>query len=167
MLNVVSMTESNSVEAKEKRQAKGKVKTPRPGSPATWSAKQKAALNAQVLDTAMGSLLKMIVYKAEEAGSRLVLLDPREHKPSQTCPHCMGQKYKGLEKRDHGCVCGYAATRDESAALVMLRIGLEEIGMGAIPDAWDWNIIEPVVEKDPQNHVLETPTRVALATWSG
>ena len=49
----------------------------------------------------------------------------------------------------------------------MLRIGLEEIGMGAIPDAWDWNIYEPVVEKDPQNHVLETPTRVALATWSG
>jgi putative transposase len=84
---------------------------------------QKAGLNREILDTAPSSLLKMTLYKAEEAGGELILLSARKYKPSQTCPACLVVKKKSLSVRGHRCGCGFSATRDQASALHCLRVG--------------------------------------------
>jgi putative transposase len=86
---------------------------------------QKAGLNREILDTAPGTLMQMLRYKAEEAGCELLFINTRKHKPSQTCPMCSGVRKKTLAERLHACSCGFSATRDQAAALLMLRVGLE------------------------------------------
>ncbi|MEI6473742.1 MAG: transposase [Holophagaceae bacterium] len=87
--------------------------------------KQKAGLNRAILDTAPGEFLKMLAYKAEEAGTHLHLLEPREWKPSQTCPGCGAQSKKPLKMRLHACpACGFTAHRDHASALVMINVAL-------------------------------------------
>jgi putative transposase len=88
----------------------------------------KAGLNRSILDASPGEFIKLLQYKAEEAGTVLVMLDPRQHRPSQTCPCCRKIKKKPLPVRVHSCDCGFIASRDQAAALFMLRIGRELIG---------------------------------------
>jgi len=112
-LNVRNMTAS----------AKGTVEEP------GKNVRQKAGLNRSILDTAPGSLIKMLTTKAEEAGCELIVLDTRKHKPSQTCPCCGGVRKKELSEREHRCeTTGFRATRDQAAALSMLVAGLRETG---------------------------------------
>jgi putative transposase len=90
---------------------------------------QKAGLNRSILDTAPGSFLSMLRWKAEEAASELIVLDTHKHKPSQTCPCCDGVQWKSLSEREHRCaVCGFRATRDQASALTMLKAGLRLAG---------------------------------------
>jgi len=108
-LSVVNMTAS----------AKGTAE--KPGK----KVKQKAGLNRAILDAAPGAFLRMLAYKAEEAGTHLDLLEPRVWKPSQTCPGCGAQAKKVLKERRHACpACGFAAHRDHASALVMRNIAL-------------------------------------------
>ena len=87
--------------------------------------RQKAGLNRAILDTAPGSFLSVLAYKAEEAGCELIVLETREHRPSQTCPCCGVVRKKALSEREHICGdCGFRATRDQAAALAMLAAGL-------------------------------------------
>ncbi|WP_081616311.1 zinc ribbon domain-containing protein [Verrucomicrobium sp. 3C] len=58
------------------------------------------------------------------ASCELIVLDPREEKPSQTCPACGIVRKKALSEREHRCGCGFAATRDQASALAMLAAGL-------------------------------------------
>jgi putative transposase len=95
---------------------------------------RKAGLNREVLDTAPALLFTQLRYKAEEAGIELVFIDTRKHKPSQTCPSCGVVKKKSLGQRTHQCDdCGFVASRDQAAALVMLQVGLLELGVGTPP----------------------------------
>jgi putative transposase len=90
---------------------------------------QKAGLNRSILDTAPGSFLSMLRYKAEAAGSEVIMPDTRKHKPSQTCPACSAVQKKALSKREHSCpACGFRASRDQAAALSMLIAGLKHKG---------------------------------------
>lgn len=90
--------------------------------------RQKAGLNRAILDTAPGSFLNVLCIKAEEAGCQVILLDPRRHRSSQTCPSCASVRKKGLSEREHHCRCGFVATRDQAAALSMLADGLNLLG---------------------------------------
>ena len=86
---------------------------------------QKAGLNRAILDTAPGSLRSMLQTKAEEAGSEVLTLNSRKHRPSQTCPICGHVHKKPLSERRHQCErCGFRASRDQASALTMLAAGL-------------------------------------------
>ncbi|MHB2205199.1 RNA-guided endonuclease InsQ/TnpB family protein [Methylobacterium sp. CM6257] len=87
--------------------------------------RQKAGLNRAILDTAPGSFLSQLACKAEEAGSRLVLVDPRKHRPSQTCPVSGLVRKKSLGERTHVLPDGRVITRDQASAWVLWTIGQE------------------------------------------
>jgi putative transposase len=89
---------------------------------------QKAGLNRAILDASPGAFVSMLAYKAEEAGCELLLLDPRKHRPSQTCPSCLRVEKKSMSDRKHRCGCGFIATRDQASALHLLRVGRELTG---------------------------------------
>ncbi|OOY07932.1 RNA-guided endonuclease TnpB family protein [Thioclava sp. F36-7] len=87
---------------------------------------QKSGLNRAILDTAPSNFLKMLRYKAEEAGVEFLEAPTRKLKPSQSCPACGAQKRKTLSQRQHICECGCSLGRDEAAACVLLQWGLTE-----------------------------------------
>lgn len=87
---------------------------------------QKAGLNRAILDTGPGTFLNMLRYKAEEAGIALLEAPVRALKPSQRCPDCGALHRKPLSERRHDCACGCSLGRDEAAALVLLKWGLDE-----------------------------------------
>lgn len=90
--------------------------------------KQKAGLNRAVLDTAPGWFHSMLAYKAEETGCELIILNTRKFKPSQTDPFSGEVVKKPLSQRTHTLPDGQVIGRDEAAALVMLRVGLKQLG---------------------------------------
>lgn len=90
--------------------------------------KQKAGLNRAILDATPGSFLSMLAVKAEEAGSQLIVLETRKHKPSQTCPVSGEVVKKPLSQRTHNLPDGRVIGRDQAAALSMLAAGLRILG---------------------------------------
>jgi len=99
---------------------------PRPNHEAGYDpngAAAKAGLNREILAAGWGQLLRMISYKAEEAGRELIAVDPRH--TSRTC-HACGHVDKG--NRDGAvfrCLaCGHEAHADVNAAQNILRAGL-------------------------------------------
>src|SRR5215470_17597246 len=62
------------------------------------------------------------------SGCELIVLNTRTEKPSQTCPCCGTVRKKALAERAHRCGRGFAATRDQAAALAMLAAGLRLTG---------------------------------------
>jgi putative transposase len=65
----------------------------------------------------------MTVTKAEEAGRRVILVNPRN--TSKLCSSCGEIVPKALSVRVHACpVCGLVMGRDHNAALNMLQRGL-------------------------------------------
>lgn len=89
---------------------------------------QKAGLNRAILDATPGSFLSMLRYKAEEAGSELIFINTRKHKPSQTDPISGKVCKKPLSQRTHTLPDGRVIGRDEAAALSMLVVGLRLSG---------------------------------------
>jgi putative transposase len=89
---------------------------------------QKAGLNRAILDTAPGSFNPMLAYKVEETGGELISISTRKHRPSQTDPISGEVRKKPLSQRTHTLPDGRVIGRDEAAALVMLRVGLEKLG---------------------------------------
>lgn len=81
----------------------------------------KAGLNRELLSSGMGFLLQLLVYKAEEAGTRFFVANTRKLKPTQRCACCGEVVKKHLDERMHLCEeCGFCTTRDRNAALVCL-----------------------------------------------
>jgi putative transposase len=82
-------------------------------------------LAKSVHDAGWSQFSEMLVYKAEEAGRRLVKVDPSG--TSQTCL-CGARVRKTLEDRRHQCpACGLSANRDHVSAQIILsraRCGL-------------------------------------------
>ena len=74
-----------------------------------------------------GMLINITRSKAEEAGSEVILVDPRN--TSQMCSHCGAIVKKDLSARTHECPhCGLVMDRDENAAINILRLGLQSHG---------------------------------------
>jgi len=88
---------------------------------------QKSGLNRSILDAAWGKFTNMIAYKAEEAGRKVVFVNPKN--TSLTCFSC-GHVIKENRKSqsDFLCVkCGYRDHADVNAAKNILeraRLGL-------------------------------------------
>jgi putative transposase len=102
--------------------AKGTVEEP------GKNVRQKVGLNRAILDTAPGGWLSMLATKAEEAASRLILVDPRKHRPSQTDPVNGAVRKKSLDERDHVLPDGRVIGRDQAAAWVLWNIGQRILG---------------------------------------
>ena len=95
--------------------------------------RQKAGLNRAILDTAPGGFVSTLRTKAEEAGSQLILVDPRKNRPSQTCPISGIVRKKSLSERTHTLPDGRVITRDQASAWVLWNIG-QELAAGANPE---------------------------------
>lgn len=74
-------------------------------------------------DAGWTQFLNILSYKAEEAGTRVVAVDPRN--TTQACSSCgsLPEVKKTLSDRMHVCPCGYVADRDVNAALNILKLG--------------------------------------------
>lgn len=69
-------------------------------------------------NAAWGKFIQYVIYKAVNAGSAVVLVDPCG--TSQTCPECGTVKHKALAERTHCCECGCTLDRDVAAAKIVL-----------------------------------------------
>ncbi len=84
-------------------------------------------LAKSVSDAAWNQLVQFTTYKAEEAGRRVVLVDPRG--TSQRCSDCGAIVIKDLSERVHDCACGLVLDRDHNAAINILGLGLQAVGL--------------------------------------
>lgn len=87
-------------------------------------------LAKSVNDAGWSAFTRMLLYKAEEAGARVVEVNPSH--TSQTCPRCGSIRKKELSERWHKCECGYEVHRDIAAAQVILARGLSCIGIQSL-----------------------------------
>jgi putative transposase len=86
---------------------------------------RKRGLNRSLADASLGSLLRLIDYKAGWYGSTVVKAD-RWHPSSKTCSGCGAVKTKlRLAERQYVCTdCGLAIDRDLNAAVNLARLAL-------------------------------------------
>ncbi|HEY7350593.1 MAG TPA: transposase [Ktedonobacterales bacterium] len=83
----------------------------------------KAGLNQSILDAGWGQFQSFCIAKAERAGRRVVLVDPRM--TSQLCSQCGAVVHKTLDQRWHSCECGAELDRDHNSAITILFRGQE------------------------------------------
>ncbi len=75
-----------------------------------------------VVDSAWGELIRILTYKAEEAGVWLIPVNPKD--TTQLCSGCRERVPKDITQRWHECQkCGLSLSRDHNAALNILRLG--------------------------------------------
>lgn len=93
---------------------------------------QNHHLAKSISDAAWRMLVTTTSYKAESAGSMVVLVDPRN--TSQLCSRCGLKVTKSLSDRVHECPqCGLVMDRDENAAINILRLGLQSLPKARSP----------------------------------
>jgi putative transposase len=89
-------------------------------------------LAKSISDVAWRMLVTTTSYKAESAGSMVVLVDPKN--TSQLCSRCGLKVPKSLSDRVHECPqCGLVMDRDENAAINILRLGLQSLPKARSP----------------------------------
>jgi putative transposase len=76
-------------------------------------------------DASWSQLVQFTSYKAENAGGKVMLVDPRN--TSQMCSGCGEIAIKDLSERVHNCSCGVVLDRDYNAALNILARGLASL----------------------------------------
>lgn len=82
----------------------------------------KGALTREISDAGWSQLLRLIAYKAEEAGREVIAVDPR--RTSQTCHGCGNVDSRSrLGEVDDCRQCGRVANADINAAQNILRAG--------------------------------------------
>jgi putative transposase len=86
---------------------------------------QNHYLAKSIGDAAWTQFINATQNKAEEAGSIVVLVNPKN--TTQECSRCGQIVKKELKDRIHSCDCGYVADRDENAAINILRGGLASV----------------------------------------
>ena len=87
----------------------------------------------QILDASWGTWLRMLVFKAEEAGRRIVAVDPRF--TSQTCPCCGYKDAKNrISQAEFKCLdCGLEANADFIASVnISARIEPSGVNVGRL-----------------------------------
>ena len=83
-------------------------------------------LAKSIHDVAWKQLIDLTENKAEEAGSKVVFVDP--YNTSQKCSGCGQIVKKALRIRVHKCPnCGLKIDRDVNAALNILGLGLQSV----------------------------------------
>ncbi len=100
--------------------------------------KQKANnINRSYRDVAFGRFRELLSYKAENAGKKVILVNPAY--TSQTCNSCGRVAEKDLDDRVHICECGHQIDRDVNAAKNILRLGLQslQVAKGCLIEAGD------------------------------
>jgi putative transposase len=84
------------------------------------------ALNKSIIDSGWTTFRNMLNYKAEEAGSLVVEVNPAY--TSQICSGCGVKVKKELSDRIHRCdTCGLEIGRDLNAAKNILRVGMDSL----------------------------------------
>ena len=90
----------------------------------------KSALNDAIMESSWARLITMISYKAEDAGRRVVKVNPRY--TSQRCSHCGHVAAENRDKEKFACLCcGHREHADINAARNILRAGLAQGGSEA------------------------------------
>lgn len=79
-------------------------------------------LAKSIIDSAWRNLIELTTYKAENAGKKVVQVNP--YNTSQMCSACGILVKKELKDRIHECPCGYIEDRDVNAAKNILQLGL-------------------------------------------
>ena len=74
-------------------------------------------------DVSLGIFYQMLEYKAQEAGVKIIRVNPAY--TSQTCSHCGIIKPKSLAMRIHRCECGLEIDRDVNAAINILNLAIQ------------------------------------------
>jgi len=83
-------------------------------------------LHRNILDSGWNNFSQMLKYKAEEAGSSVEKVDPKN--TSKRCSKCGELVPKKLSERIHNCPhCGIVLDRDLNAAINIKRIGLDSL----------------------------------------
>ncbi len=83
-------------------------------------------LAKHILDAAWSKLVTYTSYKAENAGRKVILVDPKN--TSKMCSNCGMLVEKNLSERTHNCpFCGLAIDRDLNASINILRLGLQPV----------------------------------------
>lgn len=88
-------------------------------------ASAKSGLNKSILDAGWHQFITFCEYKAEDAGTQVVKIDPRY--TSQACSSCGAVVKKKLSERWHSCECGCELDRDHNAAINIRALGLKSI----------------------------------------
>ena len=84
---------------------------------------QKSGLNRSILDQGWYSFFRMLSYKLEQRGGKLIKVDPRN--TSRTCPQCgLVSAENRKSQATFACIgCGYRSNADEVGAINVLRAG--------------------------------------------
>lgn len=82
----------------------------------------KSGLNRSIADAAPAQFLKILSDKAESAGARVIVVDPRY--TSKMCSGCGDVHVMTLKQRWLNCRCGNRMHRDHNAAINIQRRGL-------------------------------------------
>lgn len=88
-------------------------------------ASAKSGLNKSILDAGWHQFIMFCEYKAADAGTRVVRVDPRY--TSQACSNCGAVVKKKLSERWHSCECGCELDRDHNAAMNIRALGLKAL----------------------------------------
>ena len=84
-------------------------------------------LAKSIADVAWNQFVTITKSKAEEAGTHVILVNPRN--TSQMCSRCGMIVAKTLSDRVHSCPhCVLVMARDQNAAINILRLGLQSLG---------------------------------------
>lgn len=104
-------------------------------------------------DSSWSTFIRMVEYKAENAGIQFVKVDPKG--TTQDCSQCGETVRKRLWDRVHICPrCGFEADRDYNASLNILKRGLSSIGEG-LAESTPVDIV-PLLERHvPASTVVE------------
>ena len=101
-----------------------------PEAPGTGVA-QKRGLNRVLSDAGLAAIVTTTRHKAESAGGRVLLVDPRNS--SLECSRCGTLSRKVVYER-HDCpACGLVLHRDHNAAIVIRDRGIRILGPGHRP----------------------------------
>lgn len=88
-------------------------------------ASAKSRLNREILGAGWGQLLRMIAYKAEEAGRTVIAVDPKD--TSRACNQCAHIDDANRAGAVFRCTrCGYQTHADINVARNILRAGLAQ-----------------------------------------
>jgi len=82
-------------------------------------------IHRNIHDASWSRFMSMLSYKAQSAGRKLIVVDPRN--TSQRCSFCGSIVRKELSDRVHECpYCGFSSNRDYNAAVNILSTGMEQ-----------------------------------------
>ena len=88
-------------------------------------------LAKSISDAAWNKLISATTYKAESAGTTVVLVNPAN--TYKICSRCGLLIEKSLSDRTHECSsCGLVRDRDHNTAINILRLRLQSVGIKSV-----------------------------------